>query len=740
MTYPAHGDLNYDGPLKTYIDQADAAIQADATQAALDAAAAVEGLEERPPRIAGGLTASAAELRYYNVKDYEAVGDGGTDDLAGITAAIDAAYDAGGGIVGVVGGDWKVSDSIVLKPGVHLLGSGKTATTISPLNFPHEFTLIKNYRATQPSGSNDTNMGVYDMTLDGLSTGESDDDSVGYGIELYGATRVNLERLHLRDIPLSGIEISGNYAGVAVNGVDYPGTAPNAFTTDIVVRDVTGNHIGWQKSYLAGADLVDWGDAGFGVIARSAARRVTFDNIYMTECSVGTHSVGQMDGWRGATSTPLATWCVAEVTMTGCIGDQTTAVALTGRTAAPAIRVAFAFNVNVDNCTAIGCSDSSGFDIRSAGSTVASPNERITVNNCQSIGNDYGFNASQQNTTNLNHRIVFSGCIAQDSVTSGFNSIVPNVSMVGCQSYGSGSNGFRIQYSASDSATALLETNLTGCQSVGNGAAGYLFQDAASVNATGCVASGNATHGFYLLDSTACTVTGNTSVDNGTTGAATDCGVLLHNTTKTTVSGNTLRDSRAGGSREQDYGVRETGTSNLNMVAANVADNHAVVNYAPISVTSKWGDQIGDVRTAIKPSDTTKNNNSTIAADPDLTLELLPNSRYLVKLVGVVDGSNTADIKWNFTIPAGATGYQQPDGLAVATTGTTGSMNEAASLWTATPAIATAGVGTKTMFTPQGILITGATGGTFTFNWAQSTADATDTTLFAGSTLSVVRI
>lgn len=703
MTYPAHGDLNYDGPLKTYIDQADAAIQADATQAALDAAAAVEGLEERPPRIAGGLTASAAELRYYNVKDYEGVGDGIADDYQAIQDTIDACFAAGGGIVGIPQGTWNTSDSVVNKPGVWILGSGRTATVIRPHSFPHQFTLIKNYRATQPSGANDTNMGVSDLTLDGMSTGVTDDGSMGYGIELYGATRVSLERLHLRDIPLSGIEISGNYAGVAVNGVDAA-TPPNAYTTDVTCRDITGNHIGWQEPFLVGVDSTDWGDAGFGIIARTASRRVTMDNCYITECEVGCFSVGQMDSQRGtvdpATQGSMA-HC-ANIDISNCIADQTTASTLGA--ISPTFRVAFAFQVTLSDCKAIGNTDSVGFEIRSAGNAPdPSPNDRINLTNCQSIGNKFGFNVSKDQAHDVNRRVVLTGCTAQDSTLKGFLVTVPNVTMSGCQSINSAGQGFHVQFVAGYP-TTLIETVISGCQSIGNGSYGIHIEGVERVNATGCIVTSNTGDGIFLEDSSSCTITGNTIADNG------------------------------------DYGVIETGTSDLNMVSGNNADNHAVANYSPISVTSKWGDQIGDVRTAIKPSDTTKNNDNTIAPDPHLTLELLPNSRYLVKLVGVVDGSNTADIKWNFTIPAGATGYQQPDGLAVATTGTTGSMNEAASLWTATPAIATAGVGTKTMFTPQGILITGATGGTFTFNWAQSTADATDTTLFAGSTLSVVRI
>lgn len=56
----------------------------------------------------------------YNVKDYGAIGDGVTDDTEEIQAAIDAASTAGGGIVAVPPGTWKVTASLTLKSHVVL--------------------------------------------------------------------------------------------------------------------------------------------------------------------------------------------------------------------------------------------------------------------------------------------------------------------------------------------------------------------------------------------------------------------------------------------------------------------------------------------------------------------------------------------------------------------------------------------------------------------------------------------
>jgi hypothetical protein len=62
----------------------------------------------------------------YNVLDYEAAADGVTDDTAEIQAAIDDCSDAGGGIVYVPAGTYKVT-SLTLATSVQLIGAGMQA-------------------------------------------------------------------------------------------------------------------------------------------------------------------------------------------------------------------------------------------------------------------------------------------------------------------------------------------------------------------------------------------------------------------------------------------------------------------------------------------------------------------------------------------------------------------------------------------------------------------------------------
>lgn len=79
---------------------------------------------------ASTLQAALGGTLYFNVKDYGAVGDGSTDDLSSIDAAI-AAATVGNGTVYFPGGTYNVSSSVAITgSGVSLLGSSSSASII----------------------------------------------------------------------------------------------------------------------------------------------------------------------------------------------------------------------------------------------------------------------------------------------------------------------------------------------------------------------------------------------------------------------------------------------------------------------------------------------------------------------------------------------------------------------------------------------------------------------------------
>jgi len=66
----------------------------------------------------------------FNVKDYGAVGDGTTDDLIAIQAALTACGSAGGGVVYIPAGTFHVTNVLLVPSNVMLVGAGMKATTI----------------------------------------------------------------------------------------------------------------------------------------------------------------------------------------------------------------------------------------------------------------------------------------------------------------------------------------------------------------------------------------------------------------------------------------------------------------------------------------------------------------------------------------------------------------------------------------------------------------------------------
>jgi len=142
---------------------------------------------------------------------------------------------------------------------------------------------------------------------------------------------------------------------------------------------------------------------------------------------------------------------------------------------------------------------------------------------------------------------------------------------------------------------------------------------------------------------------------------------------------------------------------------------------------------------AKKSADQTVNNSTAVINDADIVISgLLAAATYIFRAYIIYTSTTaTPDIKIGFTFPAGGTISWVPNGIA--TTGTTddGTIRMPATS-TGTRALGTV-AGTDMVAVPQGILVTGGSGGSLQLQWAQSTATAENTIVRANSYILVER-
>lgn len=172
------------------------------------------------------------ETQANNVKSFGALGDGTTDDLAAIQAAIDATNAAGGGIVFFPKGVYRISDSIVLKTGVTLQGVHSTGwpnrfttpfCSIRPtFSFAGECAISMLGNDITGSPNNEGNVRIFDIDIDGSAISGG---SVS-GIHAQG---------HVLDVILERVTIKQfNHNGIHTN-VGAGTQAPHDWFMDSVV-------------------------------------------------------------------------------------------------------------------------------------------------------------------------------------------------------------------------------------------------------------------------------------------------------------------------------------------------------------------------------------------------------------------------------------------------------------------------------------------------------------------------
>ena len=145
----------------------------------------------------------------------------------------------------------------------------------------------------------------------------------------------------------------------------------------------------------------------------------------------------------------------------------------------------------------------------------------------------------------------------------------------------------------------------------------------------------------------------------------------------------------------------------------------------------------------IKPANTSRNTTTTVTSDPDLTLPLAASSTYDIRMLVNYDGGATgaSDIKWTFTVPAGATGIYVAAHQNISGVYAGAFVNN----WTDGPGLSatqanTNGLGNNLGIFFNGILAVAGTAGNLTFQWAQNTSSGTNTRVFAQSYMVAQRI
>lgn len=135
---------------------------------------------------------------------------------------------------------------------------------------------------------------------------------------------------------------------------------------------------------------------------------------------------------------------------------------------------------------------------------------------------------------------------------------------------------------------------------------------------------------------------------------------------------------------------------------------------------------------AYKTADETVNNSSTLQDDDELFVEVAANAVYKLSLLAAQNSGATPGFKLNFTLPAGASwllgSFDCGSSAATEQFGiTTGSVT------------GITGVGADSLVIIDALIST-ANAGTVVFQWAQNLADASNTVVRAGSSLTLTRM
>lgn len=154
--------------------------------------------------------------------------------------------------------------------------------------------------------------------------------------------------------------------------------------------------------------------------------------------------------------------------------------------------------------------------------------------------------------------------------------------------------------------------------------------------------------------------------------------------------------------------------------------------------------QVGQSVFAYKTASESVTSSTVTQADDHLTLAVQTSSVYVLDMFLNVTGLDAADLKYNFSYPANASLSQGQAAYSLVSTGAAPVyLGLAHNLDTSTPTADQAAAtitGNSTSVIVRGLVVTGATAGNVTLNWAQFTSSGTAVVLGTGSYLRLVRV
>ena len=138
-----------------------------------------------------------------------------------------------------------------------------------------------------------------------------------------------------------------------------------------------------------------------------------------------------------------------------------------------------------------------------------------------------------------------------------------------------------------------------------------------------------------------------------------------------------------------------------------------------------------DILLAVKTGDETVNNSATLQDDDHLSVTVAANSVYILRHEWVYNTGATPDLKSKFVVPSGTTMLYWTN-ASIST--------HAASAQTEASTVIYDGDGGDVLVTTVARVVTGSTAGTLKWQWAQNTANASNTVVRGAGILVLFKV